>query len=112
MTQLLKTAISPELLQTFLQLYAEKYELIDHRFYYKINKAVLKKALFHNAIVPFYACLKPSYHMSKQYYLERAITYGSFTTVLRQVCKANNVRYETEIIYDKSAYETEYHIYI
>ena len=112
MTQLLKSSIKPELLNTFLQVYAELMIDKEKDQHYKINKAVFKKAIFHNAIVPFYASLKPSYHIGKQHYLERAITYGSFTSVLRQVCKANNVRYETAIIYDKSGYETEYRIYI
>ena len=35
------------------------------------------------------------YHNSKKKYLERKLTYNSFTTVLRQICNFNNITYTT-----------------
>ena len=109
-TQLLKAAIDPQLFCNFLQSYAEVCVENDQK-YYRVNKAVFKKAVFHDAIKPFYTSLKPAYHLSKQYFLERPATcYSAFTTVLRQVCNANNIPFKTMLVYGKSDYETVYYL--
>jgi hypothetical protein len=79
---------------------------------YLITKAVFKRADIHNLIAPFIASLKPYYYLSKQHYVERAINYNNFITILRQLCNVNNIKYESKIVYIKSNYEIEYTIYL
>ena len=38
------------------------------------------------------------------------MTYTAFTTVLRQICKFNHIKYTTKIRYEKSTYEIVYYI--
>jgi hypothetical protein len=79
--------------------------------YYIINNESYKRGLFTNSIPLFIDSCKPFYHISKQKYLERKLTYNSFTTVLRQICNFNKVRYTSQIKYDKSKYDIVYYIY-
>ena len=55
---------------------------------------------------------KPFYHISKQKYLERKLTYNNFTTILRQICNFNKINYTSQIKYDKSTYDIIYYIYL
>jgi hypothetical protein len=79
--------------------------------YYIINNESYKRGLFTNSIPGFIASCKPFYHLSKQKYLERKLTYNSFTTVLRQICNYNKMKYTSQIKYDKSNYDIVYYIY-
>ena len=45
-------------------------------------------------------------------YLDKKLTYNSFTTILRQICNYNKITYTSQIKYDKSSYEITYYIYI
>ena len=40
------------------------------------------------------------------------LTYNSFTTIIRQICKYNQITYTSQIKYDKSTYEIVYYIYM
>lgn len=80
--------------------------------HYIFNKNSYKKGLFNETITKFIQDCKPYYHISKQKYLEKNITYSSFLTILRQICNFNKVTYTSKIIYDKSTYEIIYFIYI
>lgn len=75
-----------------------------------ITKAVFKRAEIHNLIAPFIALIKPYYYLSKRSYVDRAINYNNFITILRQLCNVNNIKYESNIVYIKSNYEIEYTI--
>lgn len=77
---------------------------------YLVTKAVFKRADIHNLIAPFIALIKPYYYLSKQHYVDRAINYNNFITILRQLCNVNNIKYESNIVYIKSNYEIEYTI--
>ena len=79
--------------------------------YYIINNESYKRGLFTNSIPGFIESCKPFYHLSKQKYLERKLTYNSFTTVLRQICNYNKIKYTSQIKYDKSNYDIVYYIY-
>jgi hypothetical protein len=79
--------------------------------YYIINNESYKRGLFTNSIPGFIEGCKPFYHLSKQKYLERKLTYNSFTTVLRQICNYNKMKYTSQIKYDKSNYDIVYYIY-
>lgn len=79
--------------------------------YYIFNNNSYKKGLFDETIANFIEECKPYYHISKQKYLERKLTYNSFTTILRQICKFNKINHTSQIKYDKSSYDIIYYIY-
>jgi hypothetical protein len=79
--------------------------------YYIMNNDSFKKGLFNDIIPNFFEVCKPYYHISKQKYLERKLTYNSFMTVVRQICKFNKITYTSQIKYDKSEYDIIYFIY-
>jgi X-X-X-Leu-X-X-Gly heptad repeat protein len=77
---------------------------------YIFNNNAYKKGIFDNNIPPFLEECKPYYHASKQKYVEKKMTYTAFTTVLRQICNFNDIKYTTKIRYEKSTYEIVYYI--
>ena len=44
-------------------------------------------------------------------YINRKQNYSSFLTVIRQLCRVNNISYTSKIIYNKSSYDIVYYIY-
>lgn len=105
--QLLKKNIPQDMLTDLLKEICEK-----KGDYYILNRIAFKKAEYHNLIDKLVVELKEYYHNSKQFYLTRKITYNSFLTIIRQLCKSLNIIYNTEISYCKSIYHITYHIYI
>ena len=67
---------------TFLSSWCEK-----KQFFYELTKTSFKGAIFRDLIPPFCESIKDNYHISKQYYVERKMTYKNFITVIRQICK-------------------------
>jgi len=78
---------------------------------YIINNDSYKKGIFTNSLPTFIENCKPYYHISKQKYLDRKLTYNSFITVLRQICNFNKIKYMSQIKYDKSRYDILYYVY-
>jgi len=78
---------------------------------YTFNNSSYKKGMFDNTIYLFLEACKEYYHTSKIKYLNKKHTYNSFTTILRQICNFNKIKYSTEIKYDKSKYEIIYYIF-
>jgi len=79
--------------------------------HYVFNVIAFKKGVYTETIQKFLETCVPYYHISKRKYLEKPLTYKTFTTVLRQICNYNKVQYTTQIRYDKSTYEIVYYIY-
>lgn len=79
--------------------------------YYILNKNAYKKGLFNNIIPEFLTQCNPYYHISKRKYLERKLTYNSFTTIIRQICNFNKITHTSQIKYDKSDYDIWHYIY-
>jgi hypothetical protein len=79
--------------------------------YYIFNTESYKKGVFKGIFQPFIDFCNPYYHISKRKYLEKKLTFNSFTTVLRQICKFNQITYTSKIKYDKSTYDIIYYIY-
>jgi hypothetical protein len=104
-TQIFKKRVPINLLFAFLDLICEK----DDKSYILTNDA-FKKGQYHNMISPFLASCIEYYHISKRTYLERKITYNSLLTVIRQICKNNEISYSSQIKYDKSHYSITYRI--
>jgi hypothetical protein len=79
--------------------------------YYTIDYISYKKADYLDLLSNFYKELLPYYYTSKQYYITRKSRYNSFITILRQICKQNNLHYISKIKYSNSKYEIIYYIY-
>jgi len=104
--QIFKNAVPNSLFYSFLEkicLKTEKYYLVDMNAF--------RKMLFYNYHIDFCETIKNYYHLSKQFYLERKMTYNSFTTILRQICKNNNIMFTSQIKYNESKYNIDYLIY-
>ena len=108
MSQIFKKEISGAVIIAFLKEFCQnekKNEYIFSPISYK--KAEYKEEL--NKIIHF---LKEYYHKSKQFYLNRQITYKNFLTILRQVCNNLYIPYTSKILYNKSKYNIIYIIYL
>ena len=77
--------------------YLFNYNCFRIMIYHKWNEEILQSLIDY-------------YNPSKQYYLTRPITYNSFITIIRQICKINNVEFKTKIMYQHSIYNIEYYI--
>jgi hypothetical protein len=95
----------------------ELFKLLDNicyktNKYYLFNNNSFNKGLFTEQIQNFFEFCKPYYSISKRKkYIERELNYNSFITILRQICKSNNITYTSNINYDKSNYYITYYIY-
>ena len=79
---------------------------------YLIDYNAYKKMVFHDLHPVFCEQLKPYYHKSKHFYLDRELTYKAFTTILRQVCKYNSIKISSRVRYIESIYTNEYTIFM
>lgn len=75
---------------------------------YLVDTATFKRGVYNGSIHVFFEKLKPYYRESKQMYVDRKLTYNSFITVVRHVCKCIDVEYTNQMRYDKSTYEIVY----
>ena len=78
---------------------------------YILNIEAFKKGIFKEVVQKFLEDCRPYYYMSKYKYLDRKLTYNSFTTIVRQICNFNKIIYTSQIKYDKSTYNIVYYIY-
>jgi len=99
--------ISNSILYDFLNIYC-----IKEDDFYIINKSIYKQYEFNNKIIEFYNVLKHYYYNNKKIYLEREINYKNLITIIRQICKKNNITYYKKIKYDKSNYNIVYYFEI
>ena len=106
MSQIFRKDIPNDILFKFLEDNAEK----THKCYI-VNNVFYKKLQFNNELYPFLQSLMDYYHLSKQYYLTRKMSYTKFITVIRQICKQNNLSFTSNIKYDKSKYNINYFIF-
>ena len=106
-SQIFKKKFSTDILFKLLDKIAVKSEKL-----YIFNSESYKRGVIQEDIPKFLEDCKEYYHLSKQKYLERKLSFNSFTTVLRQICKYNKITYTTQIKYDKSSYSIIYFIYI
>jgi len=82
--------------------------IIDNEYIY--NKECFKRSSLNNyeEIKIFLNYIKPFYHISKQYYVDRDIKYNNFLTILRQISKSLNINYESKLKYINSSYDIFY----
>ena len=58
----------------------------------------------------FVDTLMPCYHVSKQFYLTRKLTYNSFNTIVRQICNENGIEVIRKPRYNQSMYSVDYFV--
>ena len=104
-TQIFKNQISNNLFFELLDKICLKNEK-----HYTFNVDSFKKGVFKDDIQKFITICSPYYHISKRKYLEKKLTYNTFTTILRQICNFNKITYTSQIKYDKSNYSIIYYI--
>ena len=92
------------------------YQLLDQiclktNKYYVIDMNAFRKMQFTQLHTKFCSDVLPYYHLGKQFYINREMTYNSFTTILRQICKYHAIMFSSQIKYNESKYNINYHIY-
>lgn len=106
LNQIFKLQVPIQNLYNLLDKFCVKYEN-----YYLVNIDSYKKMLFHEYQKEFIEELRQYYHTSKHFYLDRKLTYNSFTNIIRQICKSNNHNFTSKIKYNESKYIIEFFIY-
>lgn len=90
-----------------------KTNFIYENNYYIFNHLIFKKNVYEGQIDSFLKNLKKYYYKNKYFYIERpSITHNQFNTILRQICKKNNIHIEIKIKYENSKYSPEYHLFL
>lgn len=104
--QIFRKFIPPTILFPLLEeicLKTDKYYLIDNNAY--------RKMMYKELNVAFCDEIREYYHSSKQFYVDRKMTYNSFTNIVRQICKTNNIMFTSQIRYNESKYNIDYLVY-
>ena len=79
--------------------------------YYIFNNESYKKGNLYNLFDLFIDNIRPYYYNSKQFYLDRNISFKMLTTIIRQICNSKGIVYTNHIKYHKSSHEVHYYIY-
>lgn len=79
--------------------------------YYLVNVESFKRMVFHEYQYNFLDSIRDYYHKSKQFYIDRKLSYNSFTNIIRQICKSNDHNFSSKIKYNESKYNIEFFIY-
>lgn len=83
--------------------------------YYLFNNNSYRKMFYDNSNTIIYNEFKDIlncyYNEDKLFYIEREMTYNRFTSILRQICKTNKIKYESKVKYTNSEYCIELFIY-
>ena len=75
---------------------------------YVIDINSYKRMKFHLYHTPFLETLAPYYHYSKRFYVERELTYTTFMTIVRQICRIHEMEVQSKIHYGDSTYAIAY----
>ena len=84
---------------------------VEHNKYFLLSPVSFKQGEYHNILRDFCESLEEYYHISKKYYVSRKMSYGKFTTIIRQICNINQVSFTSKIVYNRSSYDILYYIY-
>ena len=106
MNQTFRALVPPTLLFELLEQCCLK---TDKYFYIDLN--AFRKMMFHELHAPFLASVREYYHVSKQFYVDRKLTYNSWTNIVRQICKSNSILFTSKTKYNESSYNIDFYIY-
>lgn len=107
MSQLFKNIYPKHKFLTYIQKIS-----IKKKNYYLFTSNLFKKLKYNDGIREFLKDIKPYYKKSKQFYVDRKMSLKHFITIIRQLCKIHNIKYENKIRYLHNKYEIDYYIYI
>lgn len=79
--------------------------------YYLIDFNAFRLLQFHELYPDFSKNIIEAYKPSKQYFVTRTLTYNSFITIVRHICRVNHVHFDTKFNYQHSQYNIDYYIY-
>jgi hypothetical protein len=108
MSQVFKKNIDKDIIIDFFKKFCQNEKKKEFIF----SPISFKKAEYNNEIKNLIEKLKEYYHKSKQFYLNRQITYKNFLTIIRQVCNHLCIPYTSKILYNKSKYNIIYIIFL
>jgi hypothetical protein len=108
MSQIFKNKIKKDIIISFLKDFCQNEKKKEYIF----SPISFKKAEYKNEIKNLIENLKKYYHKSKQFYLNRPMTYKNFLTILRQICNHLCLPYTSKILYNKSKYNIIYMIFL
>ena len=94
MSQIFKSIYPKDEFINFLKMYTD-----IHDNYLIFSKNSFKKMKLENKCQEFFDNLLPYYHNSKQFYVTRKPLYKNIVTVIKQLCKINNIPYNSDISY-------------
>ena len=86
--------------------------VVSNRIHLQLNKVVYRKLEYHNKLQPFVDYIRDFYYKSKKNYAVEKITFKSFVTIIRQICKYFGFTMSTTIHYTRSTYDLKYDILI
>ena len=79
---------------------------------YIVDITAYKRAIYNNDLEIFINDIKEYYYTSKLHYLDIShMSHNKFNTIIRQICKCNNILFSKYIKYDKSTYSVVYNVY-
>ena len=108
MSQVFKKPIPKNILFDFL----ERIGCQKTDKYYIVDITAFKRAVYNNDLEMFIQSIKEYYYMSKLHYIDMThASYNKFNTIIRQLCKCNNVAFSKNIKYDKSTYSVVYNVH-
>jgi len=79
--------------------------------YYVVDYNSYRKFLFYDLDVKLVNDMKEYYHLSKQFYVTRKMTYKSFTNIIRHICKNINLIFTSQMKYNESKYNIVYYVF-
>lgn len=97
-------------MQILIDFMAPECNIINDILYinhYSIEKILLTDT---SRIDTFINTITPYYHKSYLHYINKGFNYTSFSTILRHICKVNQVQYVCKKTYEKSKPFTEFYI--
>ena len=79
--------------------------------FYIFDTNIYKKYIYEKENLKlFINNLKTLYKTKYLFYLNRDLTFNNFSTILRHICKSNNIDYHKKIQYYKNSYNIIYYI--
>lgn len=106
-TNYFKEHVPPAILTTLL---SEICPVVDNC--YVIDMPTYHNGIHKGSIQHFMEECKQYYKESKHIYVTKELTYKSFLTVVRHICKINSIQYNHHIQYSHSIYQVVYNIRI
>lgn len=79
--------------------------------YYLIDFNAFRLLQFRELYPEFSKKIIDAYKPSKQYFVTRPLSYNSFITIVRHICRVNRVDFNTKFNYQHSQYNIDYYIY-